>query len=893
MSNINRFLKRTNTSLVGEFMHQGRKFSFLFMIFISVFCFSYLISQEQGRPRYSSEKIKSIVNSNTRLINELSGSWEKSFNETDWEPAVVPNTDYNKERVVYRKNLHFDNSIVKNYTWSLYFLGLDDNVEVYLNDQLIGKYFGGMTPFSVKIPQNLIYNKTNILKLVVATADDFSSKIREMNIYSQKLSIGLVREVFLIATPHIWVKDINFKTKLSNDLSSAQIYSKVNIASGEINSLLSQSFLRDSLGVKMNGKANVEISAVLKNKASGETVADAGTQQVEFENERAVTLNYNFTLASPQLWSPANPNLYEVYIKVSKAGKLIDELSQSLGLYNLHIAQGDKAGFYLNGNPFFIKGIDYVEDHIATGQSLSPYRMEQDVILMKTLGANLIRFKQNAPHPYFAFLCDKYGMMISVETPLYNVPEQLLNLFEVRSRMKNIAERIAINYDYHPSLFAYCIGEGIIESNPKTKEYFNTIISTIRSISSKPIFKNVLLGTKEFSTEGFDFIGIKDNRQFMSYPNLNLKIMKIKALANKLPILFNYGFPIQPLNSNGYTDPLTVEAQRFYILSVNNIVKNNGLAGSIFWSFNDYELNNPLITTNNDDAYLCSSGLFDRNRRQRLSYSTLQTIYTDQAEQPILSAGSYSESTPYIFLIAGLILALSLGLFIRRFKRFREYLFRAILRPYNFYADIRDQRIISIGQTLWLAVVNSITVGLFFSAIMYYFRTSDVAQAFYNLIFPFKWLQISLYKLIWQPELLSFIIAAISLLTVFFIAGIIRVFALFVKSRIYYTDTIAITVWASTPLILLLPIAIVLIKVLVFLPIFAILVLILSLVLYAWIIFRILKATAVVFDIRSFWAYLIGGGFVGVIIFAKLLYLNYTTSLFNYLDYLVKYLFNT
>ncbi len=890
MQNCFKSIKQSFTSKSGDIMRFSRKFGFMFILTISLLSFSCLISQEQGKSRYSPDRLKNIISSSTRLINELNGSWEKSYDDKQWETTTVPNTDYNKDRVIYKKNLQFDNKLVKNYTWSLYFLGLDDNVEVYLNEQLIGKYFGGMTPFTVKIPQNLIYNKTNILKLVVTPADDYSAKIRELNIYSQKLSIGLIREVFLIATPHIWVKDINFKTKINSDNSSAQINTKVNIASGEINSLLSQSFLKDSLGLKMNGKTSVDITAVLKNKTSGETVSESVSQQVEFENERAVTLNYNFTLSKFELWSPATPNLYEVYVKVSKSGKLIDDLSQSLGLYNLQVTQ---SGFLLNGNPFVIKGVDYVEDHIATGQSLSPYRMEQDVISMKTLGANLIRFKQNAPHPYFAYLCDKYGMMISVETPLYNVPDQLLNFYEVRSRMNNIAERLALNYDYHPSLFAYGIGEGIIESNPKTKEYFNTIIKTIRNLSTKPIFKNVLLGSKIIDTDGIDFIGIKDNREFLSNQLILSKILKIKEIVRNKPIVLNYGFPIQPLNSNGYTDPLTVEAQRYYILSINNIVKNNALAGSIFWSFNDFELNNPLITTNNEDSYLCSSGLFDRDRRQRLSYSTLQIIYTDQNEQPILSAGSYSESTPYIFLIAGLILALSLGLFIRRFKRFREYLFRAILRPYNFYADIRDQRIISIGQTFWLAFVNSITIGLFFSAIMYYFRTSDIAQSFYNLIFPFKWLQISLYKLIWQPELLSLIIAAIGFLTVFIIAGIIRVFALFVKSRIYYTDTIAITVWASTPLIILLPISIVLIKVLVFLPAIAIPMLALTLLIYLWIIVRILKATAVVFDVKSLWVNLIGGGFIFLIVLLKLLYLNHATSLFNYMDYLVKYIFNT
>ena len=38
--------------------------------------------------------------------------------------------------------------------------------------------------------------------------------------------------------------------------------------------------------------------------------------------------------------------------------------------------------------------------------AISTERMEQDIYLIKsTLGANLIRFKYDAPHPYMAYLC--------------------------------------------------------------------------------------------------------------------------------------------------------------------------------------------------------------------------------------------------------------------------------------------------------------------------------------------------------------------------------------------------------------------------------------------------------------------------------------------------------
>ncbi len=855
---------------------------------------SALISSEQGRLRYSEDKIKCLYNTSTRQIFELSGNWQMSSDELNWETVSLPATRDNKSKIVFKRKLSIDPTIANKYTWALNFLGIDDHIEVYLNEQLVGKYFGGMTPFSVKIPANLIHNKSNQLKLIVTPPDEFSQRIKEQNIYAKKVSIGVLREIFLVGTPQVWVKDVYYKTALSADNQRADINAKVTIASGQIANLLNDAYFKDSLGMKISGKVQVEVAATIRSKSTGLSVAESAPQSLTFENERANTLSMNFAIQYPQLWAPDSPNLYDINVRVSKAGRIIDEYSQPLGISSIKaVKNSDKNSlFYLNGSPFIIKGVDYIEDHVATGQSLSPYRMEQDIIAMKTLGVNLIRFKHTAPHPYFSYLCDKYGIFITAEVPIYNVPSQFFSVYEVQSRMKNIAERLTQNYDNHPSTFAFGIGEGIIEGSSQVANLQKELIKTIKYTSSKLVFKNVLIGSAFFSTEGIDFIGFKDSRKYLTLEQLNAKMPKLIELSAGKPLFINFGFPMQIGNSNGYTDPITMEAQRNYMMHIANLVNNYKLAGLVYWAFNDYQLNNPLMTVNNPQQDECSVGLFSRARHQRLTYSTLQVLYTDQDEQPILTAGSYSESTPIIYIIAGLFTAIALVAFTRRFKRFREYLLRAVLRPYNFYADIRDQRIISIGQTFLLAFVNSIAVGLFFSAMLYYLRSSEIAQQAIMTCLPIKSILPGFYKLIWQPEYMCLIIAALGLLTVFIISGIIRIFSLFVKSRIYYSDTITIVVWASTPLLLLLPISMVLIKVLALVPQLIIPIIILSIAIYLWVVFRIIKSTTVVFDVNPIFSYSIAGAFIGVIALLKILYLNSSNAIFSYLDYLYKYIMN-
>lgn len=878
---------------------QLRKFNpfkyikFLFLILLPVFIVSTsLISSTQGVVRYSEENLKKLFNSSTRYIVELSGNWDRSTDGNEWTTVSLPLTDANKEKVIYKKNLSIDPNMVKKYSWSLNFFGLSDQVEIYLNNQLLGKYFGAMTPFSVNIPQNLISGRQNVLQLVVTPADKFSELIKDKNLYFKYNSIGIPREIFLVGTPQIWIKDINYRTSVSDDLSSANISAKVTIASGQLAGL--NLLNNDSLLNHFTGKTTVNVSAEIFSAATNSAVATSASQELSFENERSSNINFNFSINNPELWSPDTPNLYYIKVKISHNGSDIDEYSQNIGIRSVktNVKQGYSGSLLVNGKPFVIKGIDYIEDHYNTGASLTPYRMEQDVILMKTLGANLIRFKYAVPHPYLAYLCDKYGMFFTVDVPLYNVPSDFFSIYEIKSRMKNLVERITSDYNAHPATFGYSLGEGLIENQPVEAAY-SDLINLFKSSTDKLLIKSILLGTSKFATDKIDLINVIDNRKYIEYGLLDKKIKNIIERADGKPVIINFGFPIQINNSNGYSDPLSLEAQRNYILHNVNLVNNNKLAGLIYWAFNDYRINNPLMAVNNDEQDVVTVGLFNRARQQRLSYSTLQAFYTGQEEQPLLTAGSYSETIPLVYIIGGLLLITIIFAFTQRFKRFREYLMRSVLRPYNFYADIRDQRIISIGQTLLLAFIISLSVGLYHSAILYFLRTSDIAQMHFMSVIMVDSLLPGLFRLIWQPLYMSLIIAAVYFLIIFILAGVIRLLSLFVKSRIYYTDTLTIAVWASVPLLIMLPVSIFISKLLSAFPYLTLTVLVITLLFYIWVIFRMIKASTVVFDIRPSKAYLIGAGILLLVIIAKVWILNTTNSLFSYVSYLYQYIMNS
>ncbi len=866
-------------------------FRYFILILISIIAFFLSLFSEEASAQNTykgidKNQISQLIPSTTRFVVNLAGRWEYSNDDQSWEPIDIPGVKSDDKKVYLRRTIKIEKNLTNQYTWQLYFLGVDEQVEVYFNDQFIGKYFGGMTPFNVQIPKRLIWGETNNIKLVISAATDAARKLKEQHIFAKKIYTGILREIFLVGNPHVWVNSIKYKTEPNQNYQNWNIKALVSISSSDISSFVAHNSKSDSLSNLGISKTVVQVEAQIRNLLTGQVIATHPAKTMELEPFRTVPIEFIMNAISPAIWSTETPNLYQMVVKISRNGALVDEFSTNMGFvdYSIQNIQGQPQVLQ-NGKIFELKGVDYIQDY-KNGQAVSLDKMEQDVYQMKaTLGANMIRVKYDAPHPYLAYLCDKYGLLMMVELPMYDSPTSLIELDEIRVKMRNLSERLIENFHNHPCVMAWGLSDGIIDATPQSLDLYKSLQSIFKNYSDKLIYKIVWFGTKTITNDGFDFIGFHDNRRHHSSDEIKKEITRLIELAKDKPVFINYGFPIQPDNHHGYSDPLSIESQAYYILNLYHIVKEKKLFGSIIASFNDYELNNPLMTVNHTDLYLCTSGLVDDNRKQRLSFNTLQALFNAEKE-PLLNAGSYAEKTPVFFIILGLILSIALIFLINRYKRFREYFTRAILRPYNLYADIRDQRIISNLQTLILGVSVSLTVGLYIASILYYYKSDNVAQLFLILALPFKYFQEGLFSLIWIPEILLLMITFIVILSILLAALIIRLFAFTVRGRIYYKDALTIVIWSSAPIVILLPFSTVLINLLVFSPAFLSLIMIVLPVFYIWILFRILKATSVVFDANPTKTLAIGGNFILLVYLIIFSIYQYQFSIFSYIQYI-------
>ncbi len=822
----------------------------------------------------SQEQLHTLLPSSTRHITSLAGEWERSTDGSEWKVVTLPRSETYTGRITYRRQLNLDPGMVGRYVWNLYFLGLADGAEITINDQYVGKFFGGMVPFMARIPERVLKAGTNTVQFVIFPASDNALRCRKQQLFGQRYYTGVVREVLLVGTPPVSIGDVRTKVELQND--GAHVIASTVLQSGNI-----EKMVVDSMQKALANGANLSLTAEL-HSPSDNSLVTSSTQQVRIARDRVIDIRFDMHVTNPELWTPQIPSLYNCIIRVSSGSQVIDDYTFPLGIVT--VEEGNIAAqslLSLNHKPLFVKSVDYVEEVNDIGATVSAGQFERDIQLLKTLGVNCIHTLFHAPHPYLAYLCSRNGIMIIADMPAYDLPGSVLGTDEVRARFQNVAERMISAYERCPALALWNIASGLQQDKQSTVEYLKSMSETFHNASSRPVSQLVRFRAKNIIGDKIDVMLFAEDRFSESQDALQSELSRLAKEANK-PFALCFGKPLQPDNRNGYADPISEEAQARYILTCFRALRAAQAGGSLVWSLTDFQLNHSTMLTNTSGDYVCYCGLTNLNRDPRTAFA-MYKAWLNEEKDPTLQAGTYSETNPGIFIIGGILLMLIMAFMVNRSRRFREYVLRSLIHPYNFYADIRDQRILSRAQTVTLAAIISCTIGIMFTTLLYHARMSTEAEYLLMLVFPQEGLKSIISRIAWSPDICIIVFSALSMIALTLCALLLRLVSVFVRGRIFFSDTYIITVWSAVPVILFLPFATVLFRALDFSSV--LLWISIAAAVKMWILFRILRATSVVFDVNPIPVYsaaIIAIG--GVVVSIGIVY-NSSYSFFPYLKY--------
>ena len=122
------------------------------------------------------------------------------------------------------------------------------------------------------------------------------------------------------------------------------------------------------------------------------------------------------TLKNPHLWSPEDPYLYDVEIRVLDGKRCADGGMVRMGIRKAEFR--GKEGFWLNGKPYHqMVGGNRHQDFAYVGNALPNSQQWRDAKRLKEAGMTIIRAAHYPQDPSFMDACDELGLFVIVPTP--------------------------------------------------------------------------------------------------------------------------------------------------------------------------------------------------------------------------------------------------------------------------------------------------------------------------------------------------------------------------------------------------------------------------------------------------------------------------------------------
>ena len=353
--------------------------------------------------------------------------------DSSWETVNIPHTWNDKDAddetpgfyrgpVWYRKQLFIDKS-QEGRRAVIYFEGANQEVRFYLNGQFVGEHKGGYTRFCFDITPHLRYGQENLFAIYVNNV--YNPNIPPLSADFTFFG-GIYRDVYLQ-----FMNPVHIAT---NDYASSGVYIRTpevsnSAASVEITTLLTNDMPQateirvENIICDADGKEVKKTQAEVK-LAAGETKTD---------------ISKKIKIDSPRLWDIDDPYRYMVYTRIldKRKGTLLDEVVNPLGLRWFKF--DSEKGFFLNGKGRKLIGTARHQDYFQKGNALRDELHVQDVLLLKEMGGNFLRVSHYPQDPVIMEMCDKLGIVTSVEISVVNAvtetEEFLQNSVEMAKEM--------------------------------------------------------------------------------------------------------------------------------------------------------------------------------------------------------------------------------------------------------------------------------------------------------------------------------------------------------------------------------------------------------------------------------------------------------------------------
>lgn len=313
-----------------------------------------------------------------------------------------------RRRVLENDRLIYSRTITVPSEWAgqslrLNFGAVDHDCEVFVDGKKVGEHSGGYTAFSIDVSSSVVPGKQHDLRVEVEDrTGDFQPGGKQHpkpeGIWYEPTS-GIWQTVWMEPVPRDGIESIGIEP----DLPNQQVWVMARGA---------------------HGVANWTIRSGKKVIASG-----SGSTGQDFA----------IKIPSPRVWSPEDPFLYDVEVKLNG-----DTVKSYFGMRSVEVKADEKGiqRIHLNGHPYFMNGLldqGYWPDGNLTAPTDTALR--HDLEMTKKFGFNLVRKHVKVEPMRWYYHCDKLGLVVWQDMPSPIITSPLAESEPKRQRQKDQFKR--------------------------------------------------------------------------------------------------------------------------------------------------------------------------------------------------------------------------------------------------------------------------------------------------------------------------------------------------------------------------------------------------------------------------------------------------------------------
>lgn len=283
------------------------------------------------------------------------------------------------DRLWYRKNFILSDEFSDKRV-ILNFGAVDWECKVYVNKRIVGTHQGGYNSFSFDITDYVADGENELVVYVYDPTDEGWQQRGKQATTSHGFwytaTSGIWQTVWLEAVSAAHIESV----RLLPDIDKGVINVKSNIVS--------------------------DCDYILK-----ATVYDGETVVTSAEIDK----DSDISVPDFKLWSPEDPNLYDMVLELSVGGNVVDTVKTYFGMRKFSMGKDDNGylRLCLNNKPYFHNGL--LDQGYWCDGGLTPptdEAMIYDIQKMKDLGFNMLRKHIKTEPARWYYHCDRLGMLV-------------------------------------------------------------------------------------------------------------------------------------------------------------------------------------------------------------------------------------------------------------------------------------------------------------------------------------------------------------------------------------------------------------------------------------------------------------------------------------------------